>query len=35
MADDRSKTDSADRDRINMHEHYEVRDLEPKGAGEP
>jgi hypothetical protein len=25
MADDRSKTDSADRDRINMHEDYEVR----------
>jgi hypothetical protein len=25
MTDDRSKTDSADRDRINMHEDYEVR----------
>ena len=25
VADDRSKTDSADRDRINMHEDYEVR----------
>ena len=30
MADDRSKTGAADRDRINVHEDYEVRSSTPK-----
>ena len=35
MADDRSKTGAHDRDRINIHEDYEVQVLDPKVAGEP